>query len=55
MEASWTFSATGHDKGPCDDLGAVAKSSATQYLLRGSAKVSSSSAKELFECCFKEK
>ena len=51
IEASWTFSASGHGKGPCDGIGAVVKSSATRYLLKGGPHVSFSSPKELFEWC----
>ena len=51
IEASWSFSATGHGKGPCDGLGAVVKSTATQHLLRGGPNASFSSAKDFFEWC----
>ena len=51
IDASWTFSATGHGKGPCDGLGAVVKSTATQHLLRGGPNASFSSAKDFFEWC----
>jgi len=33
MEASWTFSASGHGKGPCDGIGATVKSVATRSAL----------------------
>ena len=35
IQASWTFSAAGHGKDPCDGIGAVIKSTATQHLLKG--------------------
>ncbi|CAF4000931.1 unnamed protein product, partial [Rotaria sordida] len=52
--ASWTFSASGHGKGPCDGLGAVIKSTATQYLLKGGPYVSFSTAKQFFEWCLQK-
>lgn len=51
--ATWTFSASGHGKGPCDGLGAVVKSTATQYLLKGGPHVSFSSPKDFFDWCYK--
>lgn len=33
MEASWTFTASGHGKGPCDGIGATVKSTATRSVL----------------------
>lgn len=33
IEASWTFSASGHGKGPCDGIGATVKSTATRHVL----------------------
>jgi hypothetical protein len=33
MEACWTFSASGHGKGPCDGIGATVKSTATRSVL----------------------
>lgn len=50
---SWTFSATGHGKGPCDGVGAVVKSTATNYLLRSGPHASFSSPKYFYEWCFK--
>jgi hypothetical protein len=50
-QASWSFTASGHGKGPCDGLGAVVKSTATQYLLKGGPNVSFSTPKEFFEWC----
>jgi hypothetical protein len=35
LEAAWTFSATGHGKGPCDGIGATVKASATRTALQG--------------------
>ncbi|CAF1537532.1 unnamed protein product, partial [Rotaria sordida] len=54
IQASWTFSASGHGKGPCDGLGAVIKSTATQYLLKGGPYVSFSTAKQFFEWCLQK-
>jgi len=39
LQATWTYSATGHGKGPCDGLGSVVKSAATQYLHKGGPNV----------------
>ena len=50
-QASWSFTASGHGKGPCDGLGAVVKSTATQYLLKGGPHVSFSTPKDFFEWC----
>ena len=33
LEASWTFTATSHGKGPCDGIGASVKSTATRTTL----------------------
>ena len=52
IQALWTFSAAGHGKGPCDGIGAVVKSTATQHLLKSGANASCSSLKEFFEWCF---
>ncbi|CAF4961392.1 unnamed protein product, partial [Rotaria socialis] len=52
--ASWTFSATGHGKGPCDGVGAVVKSTATQHLLKGGPNASFSSPKQFYEWCFEK-
>ena len=54
IEASWTFSASGHGKGPCDGIGAVVKSTATNYLLRGEPNASFSSPKQFYEWCFQK-
>jgi hypothetical protein len=54
IEASWTFSATGHGKGPCDGVGAVLKSTATQHSLKGGPQASFSSPKQFFEWCFQK-
>ena len=35
LEAAWTFSATGHGKGPCDGIGATVKATATRAALQG--------------------
>ena len=52
IQASWTISAAGHGKGPCDGIGAVVKSTATQHLLKGGPNASFSSPKGFFEWCF---
>lgn len=49
--ASWTFSASGHGKGPCDGVGAVIKSTATQHIIKGGPDVSFSSPKQFYEWC----
>ncbi|CAF1527835.1 unnamed protein product [Rotaria sp. Silwood1] len=49
--ASWTFSASGHGKGPCDGVGAVIKSTATQHIIKGGPNASFSSPKEFYEWC----
>lgn len=54
IEASWTFSASGHGKGPCDGVGAVVKSTATHHLLKGGPDASFSTPKDLFEWCLKK-
>ncbi len=54
IHASWTFSATGHGKGPCDGVGAVLKSTATQHSLKGGPHASFSSPKQFFEWCFQK-
>ena len=54
FQATWTYSATGHGKGPCDGLGVVVKSTATEYLLKGGPNVSFSTPKEFFEWCLKK-
>lgn len=54
IKASWTFSATGHGKGPCDGVGAVIKSMATQHLLRGGPSASFSSVHDFFQWCFEK-
>ncbi len=53
IQTAWTFSATGHGKGPCDGLGAVVKSTATHYLLKGGTHVSFATPKEFFDWCLK--
>ncbi|CAF4494941.1 unnamed protein product, partial [Rotaria sp. Silwood2] len=55
IEASWTFSASGHGKGPCDGIGAVVKPTATNYLLKGGPDASFSSPKQFYEWCFEKK
>ncbi|CAF1540342.1 unnamed protein product [Adineta ricciae] len=52
LVASWTFSSTGHGKGPCDGLGAVIKFTATHYLLRGGPQVSFASPEDFYNWCF---
>lgn len=54
IEASWTSSASGHGKGPCDGIGAVVKSMATQHLLKGGPTASFTSAEEFFRWCFQK-
>jgi len=51
IEASWSFSSSGHGKGPCDGVGAVVKSTATQHLLKGGPDASFSKPKQFFEWC----
>ena len=34
LEAAWTFSATGHGKGPCNSIGATVKATATRAALQ---------------------
>ncbi|CAF3161507.1 unnamed protein product, partial [Rotaria sp. Silwood2] len=40
IEACWTFSATGHGKGPCDGIGATVKSSASRSILMSGTIIS---------------
>ena len=40
MHASWTFSASGHGKGPCDGIGAAVKSSANRSVLLSDTVIS---------------
>jgi hypothetical protein len=54
LEGPWTFNTTGHGKGPCDGVGAVIKSTATPYLLKGEPQASFSSPKEFVEWCFQK-
>ena len=54
IEASWTFSASGHRKGSCDGIGAVVKSTATNYLLKGGPNASFSSSEQFYEWCFQK-
>ena len=49
LRAVWTYSASGHDKGPCDGLGAVVKSTATHYLLRAGPTASFSIVSEALD------
>ncbi|CAF3141374.1 unnamed protein product [Rotaria sp. Silwood2] len=49
--ASWTFSASGHGKGPCDGVGAVIKSTATQHIIKARPNASFSSPKQFYEWC----
>jgi hypothetical protein len=41
IEASWTFCASGHGKGPSDGIGATVKSSANRYILTSGTTLSS--------------
>jgi hypothetical protein len=41
IEASWTFSASGHGKGPSDGIGATSKSSANRSVLTSGTILSS--------------
>ncbi len=54
LKAAWTYSASGHGKGPCDGLGAVVKSTATQHLLKEGPTASFSTPKEFYEWCCKK-
>ena len=51
ISASWTFSASGHEKGPCDGVGAVIKSTATQHIIKVGPNASFSSPKQFYEWC----
>ena len=46
IQASWTISAAEYGKRPCDGIGAVVKSTATQHLLKGEPNALFSSAKQ---------
>ena len=48
LGAAWTFSSSGHGKGPCDGLGAVVKSAARKHLLKQGPEGSFSTAKEFY-------
>ncbi|CAF3029125.1 unnamed protein product [Rotaria sp. Silwood2] len=48
LTASWTFSATAHGKGPVDGIRTTVKSSATRYLLSGTAERAFLSPEDLF-------
>ena len=48
IKVVWTFSSSGHGKSPCDGLGAVIKSSARKYLLKGGPEIGFSSAKDFY-------
>jgi len=54
IEASWSFSSSGHGKGPCDGVGAVAKSTATQHQLKAGPNASFSTAKQFCDWCFEK-
>ena len=41
LDACWTFSATGHGKGPCDGIGASVKATATRKALISGVLLSS--------------
>jgi hypothetical protein len=41
IKACWTFTATGHGKGPCDGIGASVKSSANRSILKSDTTLSS--------------
>ncbi|CAF4999376.1 unnamed protein product [Rotaria sp. Silwood1] len=47
LEACWTFTSTGHGKGPCDGLGASVKSTATRHIT--TSGISISSAEEFYK------
>jgi hypothetical protein len=53
-KSSWSFSSSGHCKGPCDDVGAVVKSTATQHLLKGGQHASFPTPKQFFEWYFEK-
>ncbi|CAF2076139.1 unnamed protein product [Rotaria magnacalcarata] len=40
ISTSWTFSASGHGKGPCDGIGGVVKSSANHHILLSNTVIS---------------
>ncbi len=48
IKTAWTFTGAGHGKRPCDGLGAVVKSSARKYLLKGGPEIAFSSAKDFY-------
>ena len=41
LEACWTFTSTGHGKGPCAGLGASVKSTASRYIIRSGTSITS--------------
>ena len=41
LEACWTFTSTEHGKGPYDGLGASVKSTASRYVIRSGALITS--------------
>jgi hypothetical protein len=54
IEASWSFSSSGHGKGPCDGVGAVVKSTATRHLIKGGPNASFSTPKHFFQWCLEK-
>ena len=54
METSWTFRASGNGKRPCYGIGAIVKSTATNYFLKGGRNASFSSPKQFYEWCFQK-
>ena len=49
LTASWTFTATGHGKGPIDGLGASVKGRATRQVLKNPTQQAFLSAEEFFK------
>ena len=52
LETCWTFSATGHGKGPCDGVGATVKATATRATLQGHPNTNFQSALEFWNFIF---
>ena len=54
IEASRTFTGSGHGKSTCDGLGAVVKSTARKYLLKQGPESAFSSAKDFYQFAFEK-
>lgn len=52
LEAAWTFSATGHGKGPVDGIGATVKATATRAALQGRPNTNFQSALDFWSFTF---